>query len=204
MSWTEKVADRLAAKLVTEDSPHTQGQVAHGLEIVLLMALNTLFFLFVSFLLGAFFEALLIAIVYLLYRNFTGGVHFQSQAACFFIGNALLIGAALLAKYLPLPPDTVSFILVLAAFAFSAVLNHRYAPAQHTYVEYDEPIVKRNRTIIIRLLIFGCLISLLLVYFSYSKLAFSYTIAVLLQSMLLHPLSYRAVRRIEQIFSQRG
>ncbi|WP_126428668.1 accessory gene regulator ArgB-like protein [Brevibacillus marinus] len=202
MSWTEKLADRLAAKLVTEDTPYTRGQIAHGLEIVLLQLLNLAFLLVVSYLLDAFGEALVVAVVYTLHRNFTGGVHFKSQSACFYIGNALLIGAALLVKYLPPLADAAAYGLVLSVFALSFALNRRYAPAKHTYVEYDESIIKRNRTIVGRLLVFGCLFSLVLVYFSYSKLAFSYTVAVLLQSILLHPFSYRLVGGIEQIFNK--
>ncbi|UFJ39997.1 accessory gene regulator B family protein [Brevibacillus humidisoli] len=200
MSWTEKVSNRLARRLVTEGSPYSLGQISHGIEIFLLMVLNAAFLLVVSYILGCFMESVVIGFIYMLHRNFTGGVHFRNQSACFFIGNALMIGLALIVKSLPSVPDVFSYSLISISFVLSYLVNARHAPAKHIYVEYDPFIIKRNRTIILRLLIFGCLLSYLLVYFAYSKFAFAYTVAILLQSILLHPVIYRLVESIEHKF----
>ncbi|MBO8164351.1 MAG: accessory gene regulator B family protein [Brevibacillus sp.] len=194
----------LAKKLVTEGSPYTRGQISHGIEIFLLMLLNFVLLLLVSYLLNCFAEALVISVVYTLHRNFTGGVHFKSQAACFYIGNAMMIGAAFLVKHLSSTADLSSYLAICSIFLLAYLLNARYAPARHTYVEYDEQIIRKNRLIVTRFLIFGCVFANLLVYLSYSNWAYAYTTAVLLQSILLHPVAFRLVESVENTFFQRG
>ncbi len=198
MSWTEKLSVRIAKKLIPEGEAYTVAQVSHGIEIFLLYVINTGFLIAAALFLGVFRQAVVVGGVYLLLRNFTGGVHFKSARACFVAGNALLLSAALLVKHLPAVPLALGLLTVAGCCTVAIGINARYAPARHTYISIAEETRKRNKRIALILLVGGCILSELLVYFTYSHLAFACSFAVLLQAILLHPAAFRVVEWIEK------
>jgi len=200
MSWTEKISIRIARKIVPAGESYTVGQVSHGIEIFLWQVSGALFLVTVSYLLGFAMEAILLAACYMLLRNFTGGFHFASARACFLSGNALLLAAAFSLQHLP-ADDRFSSLLILASTLVGLWINQKHAPAPHTYVEIPDHIRRKNRKIILFLLFFGCVLNQFLVYFDYKQLGHAFSFAVLLQSILLHPWTYRVMGRIEQSFS---
>jgi accessory gene regulator protein AgrB len=203
MSWTEKLSIRIARKIVPAGESFTVGQVSHGIELFLLQSLSVVFLVTVSFLLGCTAEAISIAAIYMLLRNFTGGVHFKSALTCFLTGNGLILAAALVAKQLPADHNWFSSLFILLTTSFAFVINYHHAPAAHTYVTIAEQVRKKNRKIILFLLFFGCQFSQFLVYFDYRLLGHAFSFAVLLQSSLLHPLAYRAMEYYEKTFSRK-
>lgn len=204
MSWTEKLSIRIAKKIVPAGETYTVGQVSHGIEIFLWQTLGTFVLIVLSILLDCVVEALMVWGIYMLLRNFTGGVHFKGALVCFITGNALMLAFALLTKYLPVDNFFFSTLFLLFATALSFWINSRYAPAEHTYVKIEESIRKTNRKIALILLIIGCSASEFLVYFDYRLLGHAFSFAVLLQSFLLHPLAYRVMGRLENSFSRKG
>jgi accessory gene regulator protein AgrB len=204
MSWAEKLSIRIARKIVPAGDSYTVGQVSHGIEIFLWQVLGAVSLIAISTLFDCVVEAITVSGIYMLLRNFTGGVHFKGALACFITGNVLMLAAALLAKQLPADHGWFSFWFVLSSTVLSFWINLRYAPAPHTYVQIDEHIRRRNRKTILLILIAGCVISQILVYFDYKQLGHAYSIAVLLQSLLLHPLAYRAMEQYEKSFSRKG
>lgn len=204
MFWTEKLANYFARKLVAHGSPHSFGVLSHGIELFLLYLANGLLLIGVSYLLGFFYETLWLMIVYMIYRNFTGGVHFKSPRICFYLGNSIFLGLALLIKLIPVLQPAVLYITIVVVFTLCYAINEKYAPARHTYVEYPEHMKTRNRKIIKILLIFGCFVSFFLVYLNYQKVATTYLVAVLLQSIALHPRSFQVIESFENIFKKEG
>jgi accessory gene regulator B len=204
MSWTEKLSIRIAKKIVPAGGPFTVGQVSHGIEIFLLQSFSAAFLILVSLFLDCAVETITISAVYMLVRNFTGGVHFKSALACFIGGNILMLSAALLARQLPMDNSLFSSLLVLCSAALAFGINLRYAPAEHTYVTIEAHIRQKNRKIVLFLLVIGCVLSQFFVYLDYSQLGHAYSFAVVLQSCLLHPLAYRAMKWYEQTFSRKG
>lgn len=205
MSWSEKLSIRIARKLVSgTDTSHTVGQVSHGIEIFLLYVLTILSLAVCSWFLHTFVETIVLSFFYFLYRNFTGGVHLRSPQACFIAGNVLALSLGLIAKHLPTSNLFFSSLAVFVSIAFSFLVNLRYAPADHTYVQISDEAKRRSRKIVILLEIFGCLIAYLLLYFNYHNLAFAFSLAVMLQAFLLLPLSFRLVKRFEKLFYEKG
>jgi accessory gene regulator protein AgrB len=200
MSWSEKLSIKIAEKIVPAGEAYTVGQVSHGIELFLLRLLNTAALVVLSALFGCLLEALLISAMYLLIRNFTGGVHFRSAQACLITGISIMVLSAFLVKQLPADAPLFSSAFIAGSTMLSFLINMRYAPAKHTYVEYQEHVKKKNKRITLVLLIFGCVLSMLLLYLNYEQLGHAFSFAVLLQSFFLHPLAYRAVERIESIF----
>jgi accessory gene regulator protein AgrB len=204
MSWTEKLSIRIARKIVPAGESYTVGQVSHGIELFLLQSLSVAFLVTVSFLLGCTAETISITAIYMLLRNFTGGVHFKSALACFLTGNILILVAALVAKQLTAAHPWISVLFILLTSVFAFVINYHHAPAAHTYVTIAEHVRRKNKKIILFLLFFGCVLSQFLVYFDYKLLGHTFSFAVLLQSSLLHPLAYKAMGYYEQTFSRKG
>lgn len=198
MSWTEKVSTRIARQIKVAESPYSVGQISHGIEIVLLYLFNAMALLLSSYLLDVFFESILVAFFYILHRSFTSGVHMSSPWTCLVIGVSSVVAGSLLLKHLP-DFGGYAYLLVSIIFLASFWVNYRYAPTEHTYVSTDESIKKICRIIILTLLIIGCAICNLLVYFDYTQLAFTYSFAVFLQSLFLHPVSFWMVSRFEKL-----
>jgi accessory gene regulator B len=203
LSWTEEISTRIARQIIQEDSTYTVGQVSHGIEIAIIYLLNAAVLIISSLLLGVFTEAILIASLYILHRSFTGGFHLNSVWSCM-VGGVLMILLSSLA-ILNLPDlGPFSYLLILILFVVSFLINYRYAPAEHTYVSTKETIKKLCRKIIVILLIFGCILSEILIYFDYKHLAITYAFSAFLQSLHLHPISYRLAGRFEKLLERIG
>ena len=201
MTWSEKISLHLAKKIKTEDSPYSIGQLAHGIELVLLNLINGLALLIVSALLGIMAEVCLVTFLFFLHRMITGGVHLRSPWTCAVATFSLMNAGGYLLKHLPAIPSPYIYLLILVAMGLAFLINFRYAPAKHTYVPEHPEIQKRNRRIVLFLLGGSCTLSLLLVEYAYS-LIIANIIAVLMQSTLLLPGSFQLVTRMENIFER--
>lgn len=205
MSWSERLSTRIARRLVSATSTtHTVGQVSHGVEIFVLYVLTILTLVVCSWFLHTFVETTLLSFCYFLYRNFTGGVHLRSPQACFIAGNIFVLTLGLVAKYLPTSSMLFSTLFVAIMFTFALLVNRKYAPANHTYVEIDDEQKRKSKKIVIRLLILGCLISYILLYFSYYNIAFALSLSVMLQAFLLLPFSFHLVKCFEKLYYEKG
>lgn len=201
MTWSEKISLHLAKKIKTEDSPYSIGQLAHGIEIVLLNIINGLALLIVSALFGIIAEVFLVTFLFFVYRMITGGVHLRNPWTCAVATFSLMNAGGYILKHLPAVPSPYIYLLISGAMGLAFLINFRYAPAKHTYVPDHPEIQKRNRKIVLFLLGGSCALSLLLVEYAYS-LIIANIIAVLMQSALLLPGSFQLVSRMEHIFER--
>lgn len=201
MGWTRKVSNRIAKRLTMEGSPYTAGQISHGIEIFLLNLINAAVLLLAAWLLGIFPETLCFALILFLHRVITGGVHLKNPWTCLIAGLLIMLGGGYLVKHVPLLPPAAAYALILLSFGTAFVIYYRHAPAAHSYVNYQPSVRQTSRKIAFSLLGCACFLSLVLVEFSY-RLAITYTLAVFLQSLLLHPVAFRLVARLEKTFSK--
>ncbi|UYZ14048.1 accessory gene regulator B family protein [Brevibacillus sp. WF146] len=201
MGWTRKVSNRIAKRLTMEGSPYTAGQISHGIEIFLLNLINAAVLLLAAWLLGIFPETLCFAFILFLHRVITGGVHLKNPWTCLIAGLLIMLGGGYLVKHVPLLPPAAAYALILLSFGTAFVIYYRHAPAAHSYVNYQPSVRQTSRKIAFSLLGCACFLSLVLVEFSY-RLAITYTLAVFLQSLLLHPVAFRLVARLEKTFSK--
>ncbi|MED4586143.1 accessory gene regulator B family protein [Brevibacillus choshinensis] len=199
MTWTEKVSMRLAKRLKTEDTTYSVGQLAHGIEIFMLNIINGLALIIISAIFQIFGEVMLLCCLFFLHRLLTGGVHLRNPWTCLLATLSLMIAGGYLLKHLPVLPAPYSQLLVLVGVGLSIAINYRHAPAAHTYAPTNPAIQRRNRFIVLWMLVVGCAISISLVGYTY-QYSMAYTLAVLLQSVLLMPSSFRLVSRLEKTF----
>ncbi len=204
MSWSEKASIKIARKIVPTNSDYTVGQVSHGVEIFLLQALSAATIVIISLFLGCFTQALILTLSYMAIRSFTGGVHLKSSHTCFLSGIVLILLLSMSAKQLDNESMLFTSLFVLVISLIGFLINLRYAPAEHTYVQIEAHVKQRNKRIVEILLIIGCALAETLVYFGYKQPAIAYSLAVLLQSLLLHPFCFKMVRRIETTFYEKG
>jgi len=195
MTWTEKVSMRLAKRLKTEEVPHSLGKLAHGIEIFLLNAINLAALIVCSLLLHLFAETMLLFFLFYFHRLFSSGAHLRSPWTCLGATLALMLGGGFLLKHLPVLPAPYAQLLVLIGTGISFGINFRHAPAEHTYVPHDPAVQRRSRSIVLWLIGVGCFLSISLVGYNY-HISMTYTLAVLLQSVLLLPSSYRLLSRL--------
>lgn len=199
MTWTEKLSLYIAKRIQIEGSPHSLGQLAHGIEIFLLNTVNVLALLISSAVFHMFKEVMILSVLFYLHRLFTGGVHMRSPWTCLLATLLLMLTGGVVLKHLPAFPTPFAQLIVLLGYGFSFWINSRHAPAAHTYVPTDPRIQRRNRLIVLWLILAGCALSIVLVGYTYT-LSMTFTLAVLLQSVLLMPISFRLVSLLEKTF----
>lgn len=203
MTFMEKVSMKLAIRLREQDSPYTYGQLAHGIEIFLFTLLNLVVLMLFSFLFDIFYESMTLITLFYVLRLFSGGAHLKSPWACLLVGLGLMLAGGFLLKNLPVLSVPSARVWLLLVLGVSFWANYRYAPAKHTYAPDNENIKRRSRKILLSILVICCFLAIALLGLSY-KLSMTFTLAVLLQSCLLLPVSIQWIHRLEKYFGKGG
>ncbi|USG65259.1 accessory gene regulator B family protein [Brevibacillus ruminantium] len=203
MGWSEKISTRIAKGIKGDNTEHTEEQLSHGIEIFLLNLLNFVCLFIISYLLGIVWEVLFLSIIYYLHRLVTGGVHMSTPFSCLIVGTLTLSGIGYLGAHLPLLSTSAASIWIIVSMSVSFMINLRYAPAAHTYLPTNEKIRGICKKIALFSILIGCFFILFLVVY-HQKLALIYSLAVLLQSLHLHPVSYRLVAGLEKMREKGG
>ncbi|MBG9567950.1 accessory gene regulator B family protein [Brevibacillus agri] len=199
MTWTGKLSGKIAQRIKTDDTPYTTGQLAHGIELFLLNALNLFVILLVSALLGLLGEVFPLLCLLFLLRSLTGGAHLKNPWSCLGATLLLLLLGGAIIEYIPKPSASVLSLLTIFTAGVGIIINYAYGPAKHTYMPDNPAAQKRNRKIAIFLIIIGCILSILLVRYSYRH-SMTYILAVFYQSFFLMPISFRFVSFLEKNF----
>lgn len=103
MTWTGKMSGKIAQRIKTDDTPYTVGQLAHGIELFLLNALNLFIILLVSAALGLLVEVVPLLCSLFILRTLTGGVHLKNPWSCLGATLLLLLVGGAIIKYVPMP-----------------------------------------------------------------------------------------------------
>jgi accessory gene regulator protein AgrB len=194
----EKLSMRLAVRLKTEETPYSVGQLAHGIEIVLQNILHGFALVVTAALFGQVREVILVSFLFFIHRLFSGGVHLKSPWTCLAATLTLMNAGGYLVKSLSETPPSHALWPVGIGLAIAFLVNYRYAPVEHTYFTAQPRIKRVNRSIILIMVLFGCTLSLFLVEYAY-QIAVAYTVAVLLQSLLLLPVSFQLASQLDKI-----
>lgn len=196
MSIIEKLSTRLAKQLQAAGSPHSVGQLSHGIEIMLLNFLNTFFLLVLALLFGCFTEVAAASLAYILIRNFTGGVHFGNPWSCLLTGNILLFAVGWFTSHMSLNLPAVIWSASILLWVVAYSVNHKYAPAPNMYFEFNSMQIQQNRSRALRSLWIAGAVAVLAGLTGYLSIMLAMTLAVFLQAILLHPATFSIVKRM--------
>ncbi|WP_400162365.1 accessory gene regulator ArgB-like protein [Brevibacillus sp. TJ4] len=201
MTWMEKISWRLAKRIKMDETPYSIGQLAHGIEIVLLNILNVIALFVTSALLQIVGEVFLVTALFFFHRLLSGGVHLKNPWTCMTATLLLMNAGGYLVKHLSATVPPYAALLAGVGIGIAFLINYRYAPAEHTYVSTDPKIQQKNRVIILNIVGFCCILSLFLVEYVY-QLVIAYMVAILTQSILLLPVSFQIANRLEKHFER--
>ncbi len=113
--------------------------INYGLQNIVGEIPKTFIIFGIAYFLGIFKLTLLVFILLLPYRAFSGGLHLHTHIGCIIGTTAFYCGIALLSKYLIL--DTIfKYILTALIWTFSIIMIKLYAPADTENL----PILRKN------------------------------------------------------------
>ena len=135
------ICDWLLKKIMANDSTIDEDKseiIYYGLQNIIGELPKGIFILLVAWVCGVLKLVLIGTITFLIYRGFAGGVHLKTHISCLLISLLLIIGSALLAKYVYfVNPVLIYTILML----FNLSLAFLYAPADTE----NRPIMKESQ-----------------------------------------------------------
>ncbi|MGC5324913.1 accessory gene regulator B family protein [Brevibacillus sp. SYSU BS000544] len=196
MSIIENLSIRIARQVKANGSPHSVGVISHGIEIMMLNTLNTLLLLILALFMGCFTTVAFASVSYTLLRNFTGGVHFKNPWSCMIFGNILLFSIGWLTSSFAIQNGLYLYLVTFALFLTSFLINRKHAPAKHTYFEFEPEQIRQNRRKAFIILGFCAGIAFVLGAIGYSPIMLVMGLAVLLQALLLHPLTFKLIQKM--------
>lgn len=159
-------------------------EIKYGLEAVYLCLTKVFVILFISFLLGIFKEAIILLLLFNGLRMVAFGIHASKSWMCWISSIILFIGFPYLCINVN-PPQYVHYIIIGLSFICFLL----YAPADTK----KRPLVRKNRRLKFKILtiIVSCIYIALFIYTDSIFLKNVITSALLIESVLIHPLTYK-------------
>lgn len=162
-------------------------EIRYGLEAIYLSITKVIVILLITLLLRIFKEAILVLLFFNGLRTTAFGIHASKSWMCWVSSSILFIGIPYLCIYINIP-NLVQYILIF----ISLVSFLLYAPADTV----KRPLVRKNRRI--KFKVFTLIVAFIyIIIFFYTKYAFLKNIIIctmVLESVLIHPLTYRVFK----------
>lgn len=159
-------------------------EIRYGLEGIYILVTKSIVIFSIAIILHIFWELLLLLVFFNLLRMTGFGLHAKSSKGCLVGSTAVFIGLTLASKY-------ISFSLpIRLAVSIICVINLAiFAPADTE----KRPLVNKKKRIIYRLLttIIAIIYTILQFIITDNFLLNSLVIGLLIESVLVNPLSYR-------------
>lgn len=162
-------------------------EIRYGLEAIYLSLTKFVVILLVSLLLGLFKEAVILLFFFNGLRSFAFGIHATKSWMCWIASSLLFIGLPYVCLHLNMPLVIQYFVLAVTFICFLL-----YAPADTK----KRPLVRKNRRIKFKLLTITVAVIYILLYFYTNSMFLKNVImcSMLLESVLIHPLTYRVFK----------
>ncbi len=162
-------------------------EIRYGLEAIYLSLTKVVVILLVSLLLGLFKEAVILLLFFNGLRSFAFGIHATKSWMCWIASSLLFIGLPYVCLHLDMPLVIQYFVLAVTFICFLL-----YAPADTK----KRPLVRKNRRIKFKLLTITVAVIYILLYFYTNSMFLKNVImcSMLLESVLIHPLTYRVFK----------
>lgn len=159
-----------------------------GLQIIVGEVPKTFIMLAVAYLLGVFWESLIVFIVLFPYRGASGGFHLHSHLGCIISTCIMYSGVAFLSKYLVMT-EMVKYIVIGATWAFGMIMIKLYAPADTEDVPILQEKVRKKKRIVSYMALTAGLIAA--VFIQDNLISNIFIFGNLVQSITITKLAYR-------------
>ncbi len=159
-------------------------EIRYGLESIYLSLTKVVVILFATLLLGIFKEAVIVLLFFNILRAAAFGIHASKSWMCWVSSSILFIGIPYLCIYMRLPYIIHYLIISICVLVFIL-----YAPADTK----KRPLVRKNRRIKFKLLtlLFAFIYVVVFFYTNNVFIQNVITTSMLLESVLIHPLTYK-------------
>ena len=174
-------------ELITKKGKYSDEQVEimiYGLETIYLTVTKMIVIFAVAFLLGIFYEMLLLLISYNIIRSKAFGIHASKSIYCLITSLIMFIGGTLICKYCVLPFPIIIIISIICNFCLLI-----YAPADTE----KRPLINKKKRQKFKLISFllGLLYTFLIILFKDSFIV-NYLLFGMIQAVLMIlPVTYK-------------
>ena len=162
--------------------------INYGLEIIVGEVPKTFVMLGVAYLLGVFWESLIVFALLIPYRGAAGGFHLHSHLGCIIATCIQYCGVALLGKYI-IMLDVAKYILIGIVWIFAMMMIKLYAPADTEAVPILQEKLRRKKRIVSYLAVTAELI--IAVFLQDNVIANIIIFGNLVQTLTITKLAYR-------------
>ena len=121
--------------------------INYGLQIIVGEVPKTFIMLAVAYLLGVFWESLIVFLVLFPYRGAAGGFHLHSHLGCIISTCIMYSGVAFLSKYIVMSV-VVKYVVIGAVWVFGMIMIKLYAPADTEDVPILQEKVRKKKRIV--------------------------------------------------------
>ena len=162
-------------------------EIRYGLEAIYLSLTKVIVILSITLILGIFKEAVLVLLFFNGLRTTAFGIHASKSWMCWISSSILFIGIPYLCIYINIP-NLIQYILIFIAMLFFLL----YAPADTV----KRPLVRKNRRIKFKISTLIIAFIYIIIFFYTDDIFLKNTIVctMLLESVLIHPLTYRVFK----------
>ena len=182
---------KYSLKLVSDNYPNYDedklDEIRYGLEATYLSLTKTFVILLVCLILGILKESLILLVLFNFLRLTAFGIHATKSWMCWISSSITFIGLPFLCKTIVLP----DYILIIIGF-ICLLCFFLYAPADTK----KRPLIHAKRRLVYKIitLVVGLIYVVLLFIINNSFLHNVLVCAMLIESVLIHPLTYKIFR----------
>ena len=159
-------------------------EIRYGLEATYLSITKVIVILLITVVLGIFKEALIVLILFNILRMFAFGIHAKESWQCWISSSILFIGIPYLCIYMNI--DIIYHYIIIGLSVLTYIL---YAPSDTV----KRPLIKKHRRVKFKILTLITSIIYIITFFNTGSIFIknSISLCMLLESVLIHPLTYR-------------
>ena len=139
----EKLCNKLTKKIqnkMPEIDDERAEIINYGLQLVIGEVPKIFIMLAIAYLCGVIELSILVLILIMPYRTFSGGVHLKTHIGCIIGTSLFYVGTALLSKYIVFEPIYIKYTFIAIIWIFSMTMIRLYAPADTEAV----PILRKK------------------------------------------------------------
>jgi len=177
-----------AMKIVKNNYPEYDqdklDKIKYGLESIYLSTTKVVVIILISILLGTFWETCLLMLFFNFLRATGFGLHASKSWACWVSSIPTFILAPLISKYINIP----LYVLIIIA-SISIISYIFFAPAD----THKRPLIRKKRRIIYKILTTttGIIYLFIIIYIDNMFIRNSLALSMLIQTILICPLTYK-------------